>query len=95
MWDMRTGAELMTLGLHGDHVSSAAMSGDVFSGGEQCGSVVFSPDGRRVVVGCAKGNIYVLEVQTGARVLGPLRGHTRGITSVVVSPDGTYIYSGS
>ena len=63
-------------------------------------AVAISPDNRHVVsghVGCKKEDrsIYVWDVSTGGRILGPLIGHTNSVVTVVYSPDGRRILSGS
>jgi WD40 repeat protein/Tfp pilus assembly protein PilF len=49
---------------------------------------VFLPDGKRVVSGDGGGSVKVWEVRSG-RVLLDLRGPSRGVKDVAVSPDGT------
>ena len=59
-------------------------------------AVALSPDNRHVVSCHAwLSSIYVWDVSTGDRILGPLDGHTRGVFTVVYSPDGRRILSGS
>lgn len=69
--------------------------------------VAFSPDGRLVAVACRDGNVAVLDPfsRQVLRRLGPMHdryhgqhgilGHTNEVKSVVFSPDGRYLYSGS
>jgi len=58
-------------------------------------SVVFSPEGKRIVSGSYDQRILVWNSETGAVVSGPIEGHTSWVTSVVFSPDGKRIVSGS
>jgi WD40 repeat protein/serine/threonine protein kinase len=87
VWDVRTGAELLTLKGHTKFVTRAA----------------FSPDGTRVVTGSHDQTARVWEVpsarpegvgQTGKEVL-TLKGHTEWIMSAAYSPDGTRIVTAS
>lgn len=55
--------------------------------------LAFSPDGRRVAIGAADGNIRVIDADTGAAVGSPLSGHTDAVDIVAYSPDGTRIIS--
>ena len=57
-------------------------------------SVVFSPDGTRIVSGSHDSTVRVWEVDTG-RELACLRGHAFSVNSVAFSPDGTRLVSGS
>lgn len=70
-------------------------------------SVAFSPDGRRLVVGLAKGlatdpdySVRLLEVESaqgipGAREIRRLTGHREVVADVAFSPDGQWIVSAS
>ena len=59
-------------------------------------AVVLSPDNKHVVSGHEMdSSIYVWDVSTGGRILGPLIGHTNSVVTVVYSPDGRRILSGS
>ena len=54
---------------------------------------MLSPDNKHVVSAHAEDNsIYVWDVSTGDRIIGPLKG---GVYTVVYSPDGRCILSGS
>jgi WD40 repeat protein len=84
VWDIETGASLMTL--------------DGQSG--MLGSVAFSPDGTRIVTGGesgrigGSGTIHVWDAVSGAELI-TLFGHLRRVTGVAFTPDGKRIVSGS
>ncbi|CUA69774.1 Cilia-and flagella-associated protein 52 [Rhizoctonia solani] len=62
--------------------------------GDSIQIVCYSPDSNHVVV--AVGNvIHIADGLIGRAVLGPLEGHTDLVTSLAVSPNGSYIASGS
>ncbi|KAG8851920.1 POC1 centriolar protein A [Serendipita sp. 411] len=58
-------------------------------------SVAYSPDGRHIASGSNDTTIRIWDVETGAMVGEPLKGHTREIVSVAYSPDSRYVVSGS
>jgi len=58
-------------------------------------SVVFSPDGRRIVSASGDETIRIWNSETGEMMLGPLKGHTDTVVSAVFSPDGRLIVSAS
>jgi WD40 repeat protein len=62
------------------------------------GSVVFSPDGKRLAsgsrIGPMPGEVQVWDAQTGDELLS-LKGHTGRVNSVVFSPDGQRLVSSS
>ncbi|KAH7930912.1 WD40 repeat-like protein [Leucogyrophana mollusca] len=57
--------------------------------------VAFSPDGSRVAVGLWCGCFQVIDVSTGESVVGPIKGHTQLVRSVVYSPDGRLLVTAS
>ncbi len=57
-------------------------------------SIVFGPDGSRVVTGSADRTARVWDASTGAQLL-TLSGHTDEITTAAFSPDGTRIATAS
>ena len=60
-------------------------------------AIAISPDNKHVVSAHEMGySIYVWDVSTGRRILGPLKGHMNfRFTTIVYSPDGRRILSGS
>jgi WD40 repeat protein len=57
-------------------------------------SVVFSPDGRRIVTGSQDNAAKVWDAETWRETL-TLNGHTSGIYSIAISADGKSIATGS
>jgi WD40 repeat protein/tRNA A-37 threonylcarbamoyl transferase component Bud32 len=49
--------------------------------------VAFSPDGRRLLAGCADGGVHLWDVATGEE-LGRLEGHTAKVGAVLFTPNG-------
>src|SRR5437588_2006702 len=58
------------------------------------GSMSFSPDGKRLAVGCADSSARVLEVETGKEAA-RLRGHEDCVASVAFAPDGRTLATAS
>src|SRR2546423_3157535 len=58
------------------------------------GSISFSPDGKRLAVGCADSSARVLEVETGKEAA-LLRGHQDYVASVAFAPDGRTLATAS
>ncbi|GAB1518046.1 hypothetical protein RhiTH_001104 [Rhizoctonia solani] len=58
-------------------------------------SLVFSPDGSRLAIGCEDGSVTLVYTHSGDVALGPLKGHTDWVRSVAFSPDGLLLVSGS
>ena len=50
-------------------------------------SVIYSPNGARVVTGSDDGTIRIWDTETGATVGEPLTGHNGGVHSVAYSPN--------
>ncbi|MBT9584452.1 PQQ-binding-like beta-propeller repeat protein [bacterium] len=82
VWDLRTRQQLPTR--RGDGSDPVRM---------RFQSMVFTPDGQRVVSGTLGGRLHLWDFATGA-CLASLEGHRSEITSVLVSPDGTVALSG-
>ncbi|KAG8687293.1 hypothetical protein FRC11_007463, partial [Ceratobasidium sp. 423] len=57
-------------------------------------TIQFSPSGAQVVR-YRDSRIMVYDIRSGDVILGPLEGHTGGVTSIHWSPDGTRIVSGA
>ncbi|KAF8125976.1 WD40-repeat-containing domain protein [Boletus edulis] len=81
-WDVVT-----IYSMEGGQVNQSIDIGDVW-----CMS--FSPNGGRLACGTDY-DIRVYYVKTGARILGPLKGHNDNITRVVWSRDGERLFSNS
>ncbi|KAH7920004.1 WD40 repeat-like protein [Leucogyrophana mollusca] len=57
--------------------------------------MTFSPDGSRIAAGLHDGSFQVLDIATGKSVVGPIKGHTYWVNSVVYSLDGRRLLTGS
>jgi WD40 repeat protein len=57
-------------------------------------SLSFSPDSKRLAVGCADSCVHILETKSGKESLA-LRGHEDYVASVAFSPDGKTVATGS
>jgi WD40 repeat protein len=88
VWDMENGRELRTLRGYGNWVVSEGVPLNCVI------SVVYSPDGRRIVSGSYDGTIKIWDAESG-RELRTLMGHTGAVYSMAYSPDGRRIVSGS
>lgn len=58
-------------------------------------SIVFSPNGMRIVTGSHDRTVRIWDAYTGECVLGPLAGHQHWVTSVAYSADGRRVVSRS
>ncbi|KIN97417.1 hypothetical protein M404DRAFT_1006058 [Pisolithus tinctorius Marx 270] len=58
-------------------------------------SVVFSPDGKRIVSGSEDNTMRIWDAERGVQIGSPLEGHKNKVQSVTFSPDGKRIVSGS
>jgi WD40 repeat protein len=56
-------------------------------------SLAFSADGRRLLAGLHRGEIYLGDLERKTQ-LGRLTGHAGAVTSVAFSPDGRFAISG-
>ncbi|KAH7917826.1 WD40 repeat-like protein [Leucogyrophana mollusca] len=55
----------------------------------------FLPDGTRIAAGLDNGSFQVVDMITGESVVGPIKGHTEIVNSVVYSPDGRLLVTAS
>ncbi|HEX5010573.1 MAG TPA: serine/threonine-protein kinase [Planctomycetota bacterium] len=62
-------------------------------GGGAVLATAMTPDGRRVVTGCADGTLHVWDGETGAR-LGVLDGHGGAVNAVAITDDGARAVAG-
>ena len=58
-------------------------------------SVVWSPDGTKIVTGCGDGKVRIFDSASGTLSGSPLTGHSNTVSSVHFSPDGTRLVTGS
>jgi eukaryotic-like serine/threonine-protein kinase len=96
IWDADTGSELLTIG-------GKALEADILGTRFKLASerhrhaaavlcLAFSPDGKRLVSGCADATVKIWDAGRG-RELTTLRGHTYAVQSVTFSPDGKQVAS--
>ncbi|KAF8752544.1 WD40 repeat-like protein [Rhizoctonia solani] len=107
IWDVDDGTLTPTalVGTHDDEVNSAVFSSDgkrIVSGCDdrkirmwdsQKLSLEFDPFGSQQHEG--NGTICIFDSHSGELALGPLKAHKKPVRSVVFSPDGSHIVSGS
>jgi WD40 repeat protein len=55
--------------------------------------VLLTPDGKRVVAGCADGSIHLLDVANGTDVVPPRAAHAGSLTAICISADGKTVAS--
>lgn len=58
-------------------------------------AIAFSPNGKRLVSGCADCSVIIWDMKTGDIVGQPLTGYSDEVISVAYSPDGCFIASRS
>jgi WD40 repeat protein len=78
VWDAETGRTIESLTGYSTVVNGCA----------------YSPDGRRIVLGCADNMLRVCDAQTG-ELLSRLSGHSKLVSACVYSDDGKWILSAS
>jgi WD40 repeat protein len=90
-----------------DAVKQVPIGKPLLSGGDSVKSIAFSPDGRLFVSGSADGTIRLWDVNSAfqratstldfddSMVFRLIRGHAAPVSSVVISPDGSRLASGS
>ncbi|KAH7920056.1 WD40 repeat-like protein [Leucogyrophana mollusca] len=57
--------------------------------------LAFSPNGAQIATGSYDGSFQVFDISTGKVVVDPIKGHTESVTSLVYSPKGRLIITGS
>ncbi|KAH7904917.1 quinon protein alcohol dehydrogenase-like superfamily [Hygrophoropsis aurantiaca] len=63
--------------------------------GERAWCLAFSPDAAQLAAGSRTGEVRVFDVATGETVVGPFKGHTDGVTSLVYTLDGQQFITAS
>jgi hypothetical protein len=79
VWDSRSGNEILELPGHPRETN-------------KIGSIVFSPDGRRLVTACGDNAVHVYDLASRRRIH-RLEGHSASVLAAEVSPDGRTIAS--
>ena len=85
IWEVGTWREVLSLDRHSDFAGEVAGADRI---------VVWTPDGRRVAAGTARGWFIMWDVTTGREVLG-FKAHTAQIRSIAISPDGLRLATAS
>lgn len=96
------GQAVSQIGLHIDKITAEGEGQEVGTGkvrrfeghGYLVMSVVFTPDGRRALVGDGKGQLWLWDLESGQEIH-HWQGHTEWVSSVAISRDGEYAVSGS
>ena len=88
LWDAETGQQVATLTI--DKASAGAFD---FTYDSPL-SALFSPDGKRIVVGFQNDMIGVWDAETGGEPLQILRGHGGQVKAMAFSPDGSRLATG-
>ena len=91
LWDVDTGKHKANLTSFSTDMSS--FSTDMYSYGENA-TLVFSPDGKKLVSSIRDPNIYVWNIEN-KRHEDTLKGHSGGVVSIAYSEDGKTLLSGS
>src|SRR5262249_1110708 len=81
VWDATSGEELLSLPGHPTET-------------EKIGSIVFSPDGQRLVRACNDHAVQIYDIATRRRLF-RLQGHSAPVLGVAIRPDGRIIASAS
>ena len=58
-------------------------------------SVVYSPDGQRIISGSYDKTIRIWNAETGSAIGNPVEGHNRSVTSIAYTPDAQHNNFGS
>lgn len=77
------------------NMESGAQYGQVIKKSSDVYSLIFSPDGKRVITGHKDASIRIWDIETGQEVGKPLLGHDNAVWSLNITPDGRRIISSS
>ena len=82
IWDAKTGNELVNL------EDTLFVKESNYVG--RISSICFSPDDKRIAIGCDSGMVGVLDIQTGKKLL-TFKGHQYDVTSIAYMTDNTIV----